>query len=245
METAVYESPIGPMEIVASEKGIISVKFLFGRHGCEESQDKRNSVKGGGRLSENEVLVASEPNRHLVECTSWLGAYFSGALLEMDDPPSKPALVLPEKSNVEPITFKACAVQLLEGKNVFHNPLIQFSIIIAIVFYIHLGEFYNTAWRALLDTEVGDTITYKELAQQAGRPLAARAVGQAVKSHSLPILVPCHRVVPSGKRKPQEETRKRKSCTEENAGNYSGGDGPPTKKWLLEHEQKMSKEHPH
>ena len=88
---SVYESPLGPLEVVASEKGIVSVKFLFGKHGCDGSPGERNPEKIGG----------VEASRHLEECKIWLDAYFSGNLLEMDDPPSKPALVLPEKSNAE------------------------------------------------------------------------------------------------------------------------------------------------
>ena len=45
-----------------------------------------------------------------------------------------------------------------------------------------------------------------------------------MKKHCLPILVPCHRVVKSGSG---------------DVGNYSGGEGTATKKWLLEHERKM------
>jgi methylated-DNA-[protein]-cysteine S-methyltransferase len=41
----------------------------------------------------------------------------------------------------------------------------------------------------------GQTISYGEVALLAGRPGAARAVGQAVKANPILILVPCHRVV--------------------------------------------------
>ncbi len=115
-----------------------------------------------------------------------------------------------------------------------------------------LGPFFNMAWEALLDTEVGDTITYKELACRSGSPMAARAAGQAVKKHSLPILIPCHRVVPSSRhgRKRSRAQSHDKNCDGEDermgdsksmTGNYSGGDGPATKEWFLEHEQKMLK----
>ena len=82
-------------------------------------------------------------------------------------------------------------------------------------------------WTVLLSTSVGETLSYKELATRSGSPQAARAVGQAMKKNPIPILVPCHRVVRSGK-KPTE-----------GAGGYSGGDGTTTKEWLLEHEQNM------
>ncbi|HEY7440638.1 MAG TPA: methylated-DNA--[protein]-cysteine S-methyltransferase [Acidimicrobiia bacterium] len=41
----------------------------------------------------------------------------------------------------------------------------------------------------------GETVTYGELACIAGRPGAARAVGSAVASNPVPIIVPCHRVL--------------------------------------------------
>jgi len=44
-------------------------------------------------------------------------------------------------------------------------------------------------------TRPGQTISYGEVALLAGRPGAARAVGQAVKANPTLILVPCHRVV--------------------------------------------------
>jgi methylated-DNA-[protein]-cysteine S-methyltransferase len=44
----------------------------------------------------------------------------------------------------------------------------------------------------------GETVTYGELAEMAGRPRAARAVGTAMATNPLPIVVPCHRVVRTG-----------------------------------------------
>ena len=40
----------------------------------------------------------------------------------------------------------------------------------------------------------GETLSYGELAAAAGRPRAARAVGQALGRNPVPLLVPCHRV---------------------------------------------------
>lgn len=41
----------------------------------------------------------------------------------------------------------------------------------------------------------GAVMTYGQLAQRAGHPGAARAVGRVMSSNRLPLIVPCHRVV--------------------------------------------------
>ena len=44
----------------------------------------------------------------------------------------------------------------------------------------------------------GRTASYRDVATSAGRPGAFRAAGTALATNPLPIIVPCHRVVPSG-----------------------------------------------
>lgn len=44
----------------------------------------------------------------------------------------------------------------------------------------------------------GATAGYQDLADRVGEPGAARAVGAAMGSNPLPVVVPCHRVVESG-----------------------------------------------
>ena len=55
--------------------------------------------------------------------------------------------------------------------------------------------FQRSVWLGLLKIPRGSTISYAELARRVGRPGAARAVGQALGSNPVPILLPCHRVV--------------------------------------------------
>jgi O-6-methylguanine DNA methyltransferase len=43
----------------------------------------------------------------------------------------------------------------------------------------------------------GQTHTYGQVAEAVGRPNAARAVGGVMAANPLPLIVPCHRVVPS------------------------------------------------
>jgi methylated-DNA-[protein]-cysteine S-methyltransferase len=55
--------------------------------------------------------------------------------------------------------------------------------------------FQRQVWQAARRIPGGSTRSYGWLAAQAGRPRAARAVGQAMARNPVPIVVPCHRVV--------------------------------------------------
>lgn len=67
-------------------------------------------------------------------------------------------------------------------------------------------EFQMEVWEAIRAIPYGETRGYGEIAEGIGHPGASRAVGTACGLNRVPIIVPCHRVVP-------------KSGT----GNYAGG----------------------
>jgi methylated-DNA-[protein]-cysteine S-methyltransferase len=56
-------------------------------------------------------------------------------------------------------------------------------------------DFQITVWRALLDIPVGQTATYREVANVIGRPEAVRAVAHAISANPIAFLIPCHRVI--------------------------------------------------
>ncbi len=58
-------------------------------------------------------------------------------------------------------------------------------------------KFQRAVWRGVSTIPKGEVLTYGELAERIGYPGAARAVGQAVGSNPIPLLIPCHRVVAS------------------------------------------------
>jgi methylated-DNA-[protein]-cysteine S-methyltransferase len=60
-----------------------------------------------------------------------------------------------------------------------------------------LPEFQLKVLKALQSVRRGDVKTYSWLAQKVGNPRAARAVGTAMARNPVPLLVPCHRVVPA------------------------------------------------
>ena len=78
--------------------------------------------------------------------------------------------------------------------------------------------FQEKVWRKLCEIPHGKTISYATLATWVGKPKAARAVGGAVGSNPVPILIPCHRVIG------------------ENGSLTGFGLGLPMKRALLDHE---------
>lgn len=56
-------------------------------------------------------------------------------------------------------------------------------------------DFQKSVWSALRDIPRGDVKTYSDIAKEIGKPGAARAVGNAVGSNNILILIPCHRVI--------------------------------------------------
>jgi AraC family transcriptional regulator of adaptative response/methylated-DNA-[protein]-cysteine methyltransferase len=56
-------------------------------------------------------------------------------------------------------------------------------------------HFQINVWKALIGIDLGQVISYKQLALQAGYPRAARAVGSALAANRIGFLLPCHRVV--------------------------------------------------
>jgi methylated-DNA-[protein]-cysteine S-methyltransferase len=55
--------------------------------------------------------------------------------------------------------------------------------------------FSNSALRACMQIPYGQTRTYAQLAAGLNAPNSSRAVGRAMDTNPLPILIPCHRVV--------------------------------------------------
>jgi len=59
-------------------------------------------------------------------------------------------------------------------------------------------NFQVQVWRALLELEPGETVTYSALARRLGLSNGARAVGNAVGANPIGWVIPCHRVLRAG-----------------------------------------------
>jgi methylated-DNA-[protein]-cysteine S-methyltransferase len=91
---------------------------------------------------------------------------------------------------------------------------------------LHGTEFQKSVFKQIAKIGFGTTVSYADIAAKLGKPLASRAVGGAVGSNPVPIIVACHRVL---------------GATGKITG-YSGGDGLPTKRILLQLENIPIKE---
>ncbi len=83
-----------------------------------------------------------------------------------------------------------------------------------------LRPFQQKTLKVIYAIPYGEIRTYADVAVQIGRPHAYRAVGRANATNPMPLVIPCHRVI--GK--------------DGKLHGYGGGDGLPTKEWLLKME---------
>jgi methylated-DNA-[protein]-cysteine S-methyltransferase len=81
----------------------------------------------------------------------------------------------------------------------------------------HVTPFQRSVLQAASAVPRGQVVTYGQIGERIGRPRAARAIGQALGSNPIPIVVPCHRVLAS----------------DGSLGGYSGRGGIRTKRRLL------------
>lgn len=82
-----------------------------------------------------------------------------------------------------------------------------------------IPSFRKKVLLTLQKTNLGETLSYKLLAEQSLSPKAYRAVGSACKNNPFPLVIPCHRVI----------------CSNGNLGQFNGG--IEIKKRLLQFEK--------
>ena len=58
-----------------------------------------------------------------------------------------------------------------------------------------VGDFPRRVYAVARTIPAGRTATYGEIAERAGAPGEARAVGRALGANPIPLIIPCHRVV--------------------------------------------------
>lgn len=142
----VADSPVGPLLLAATGRGLVNVAFHAGPRAVDPALDRLARRLGAPPRHAPDSERLAEPLRQL-------GAYFAGDLRDF---------TLPLDWSLS-AGFNRRVLQELAA----HVPY-------------------------------GTLVGYQHLADRVGEPGAARAVGVAMGSNPLPVVVPCHRVVESG-----------------------------------------------
>jgi AraC family transcriptional regulator of adaptative response/methylated-DNA-[protein]-cysteine methyltransferase len=124
-------------------------------------------------------LLAAATERGL--CAVLLGDNPSG--LEADLRTEYPAATL-ERTEGELQDYLAQVVERVEGREGAAIPL-----------DVAGTAFQWQVWQALRRIPPGETRSYQAIAQEIGRPTAARAVARACASNRVALVIPCHRAV--------------------------------------------------
>jgi methylated-DNA-[protein]-cysteine S-methyltransferase len=117
----------------------------------------------------------------------------------------------------DPTGFEAAAAEL---EAYFAGELTEFTVPTT----LSGTPFQRSVWAALRQIPHGETVSYGQLADRIGKPMAVRAVGHANGRNPISIIVPCHRVVGAD-------------------GGLTGyGGGVERKRFLLDFERKVAAE---
>ncbi len=166
---AVRDTPIGPLLLAATGRGLVTVVFHADERRIRRSLGQLAAVFGSGP----ERVDGPVPNPGGVARTPAEGV-----------PAGEAAATAPQDT-----VGRAVA----ELDVYFHGELRTFATALD---WSLVSGFNERVLRELAaSVPFGSVVGYGELAKRVGEPDAARAVGAAMGANPLPVVVPCHRVV--------------------------------------------------
>lgn len=198
MITTVYHSPLGDITLAADARGLTGLWFAGQAHFA--------STLGGDELSfdmEGGAFHASGPGKGAGEKLPGVSMDACEAIEGCDAVSGSRPMTAENPEN-------AAAVGVLERAWAWLNAYFAGQAPCWIPpLHFEGTEFQHAVWVSLLEIPYGETISYGELARRVSRhegrgdgrardrdpASSARAVGRAVGSNPISIIVPCHRVV--------------------------------------------------
>ncbi|WP_030840895.1 methylated-DNA--[protein]-cysteine S-methyltransferase [Streptomyces hygroscopicus] len=182
---AVSATPIGPLLLAATDEGLVQVVF---------HAEEKTAAEAVARLTRR---LGAEP-------TSLPSASLRSASPAVTAPASTapasaaPSAAAPSAAAALPVA--RCTEQLGEAirqvESYFAGDTKAFTLPLD---WSLITGFNRRVLRELAaHVPYGTVVGYQDLADRVGEPGAARAVGVAMGSNPLPVVVPCHRVVESG-----------------------------------------------
>ncbi|XP_046304788.1 methylated-DNA--protein-cysteine methyltransferase isoform X1 [Marmota monax] len=211
----VLESPLGKIELSGCDQGLHRIRLLSLKTSTESLLDLEQLDRWSqSYLNRWRTKHVAPPFLRAKKKPSLGGRH--GIQRSPAEAPAAPEVVSGPEGTSEPLM--RCAAWL---DAYFHKPsAIEGLPLPALHHPVFQKDSFTrqVLWKLLKVVKFGETVSYQQLAALAGNPRAARAVGGAMRSNPVPILIPCHRVV----------------CSGGALGNYTGGRS--VKEWLLAHE---------
>jgi methylated-DNA-[protein]-cysteine S-methyltransferase len=125
---------------------------------------------------------------------AYLCSLGAGRLLLAGDLPLE--LELPRREDPAPSTSRGASRWTRDLERYFTGEAVTFALDIDAYACAHgFTDFERDVYRALSRVPYGQAVSYRDLAREAGRPNAYRAVGSAMARNGLPVILPCHRVI--------------------------------------------------
>ena len=173
------------------EAGFGSSSRLYEKSGASLGMTPRVMRAGGAGLLIRYTTAASPLGRMLVAatdvgvCSITFGKDDAELIAELRERFSKAQLV----------AAKGNTGWLAEGVAYVASQLTERSVAAKFPLDVRATAFQQRVWKALQQIPRGETRSYGELALELGVPKASRAVGAAIGSNPVAVVVPCHRVI--------------------------------------------------
>ncbi|WP_368641853.1 methylated-DNA--[protein]-cysteine S-methyltransferase [Castellaniella ginsengisoli] len=198
---ALIPSPLGPILLAADDAGLSGLYFTDQRDlprvpGVQAAADVVSDPSAGfrdGRAIRTFRALREQPagaSGDLFTEKSAAGGKAAGRLAQGESRPQAALRLLQEgtPAGVQAVlerTLRELDEYWRGARTVFEMPLAPQG-----------TPFQKKVWLALLEVPCGETLSYGELAERAGLSAGhGRAVGTAVGSNPISIIIPCHRIL--------------------------------------------------
>jgi methylated-DNA-[protein]-cysteine S-methyltransferase len=170
LHSTLFTSPVGPLFLAASERGLVALEFDARLPGQQTIRPNPRDLR-----SENSSENGSEDKRGLENKRGSENKRAGTKGVRCEE------------------SAAAMQAYVRELEQYFAGQRRQFSFALD----LRGTDFQLACWRALLAIPYGETRSYGDIARAVGRPQGFRAVGMANNRNPVAIVVPCHRVIAS------------------------------------------------
>jgi len=175
------------------DAGFGSSSRLYEKSGAALGMTPRTMRAGGEGLVIRYCTAASPLGRMLVAATD-VGVC---SIAFGKDDAELVAELRKRFSKAELVAAKGNTGWLADGVAFVTSQLSEHPLAATFPLDVRATAFQRRVWKALQEIPRGETRSYGSIARELGMPTAARAVGTAIGSNPVAVVVPCHRAIHS------------------------------------------------